>query len=601
MRSITSDEFRAAYSATHAELLDGNSDDFHYEIEEIKLRGGGLIRPQRAGVTAIVGANNAGKSTILRELHAYLEVHPSQTQPPYLAIDSIKASGSATGHLIDWLIKNSALTADGANISFVRPSATPETLPTMSYLWANRNMPSGGIGTLRNYVCFYGNAAGRLAMGASAEKRAAVDDPPQHPVHYLEDSPALRSALSEISERVFRQPLTLDGLARVVQLRAGKVPGDPPPVDNVTREYRESLAALGALDEQGDGMRGFFGQILPVMGSTYPLILLDEPEAFLHPPQAHALGVELGRLAIERGVQILVATHDRSLLTGLLDSDGDVSVVRVTRDGGHSRVKQLDSEELRALWTDPVLRYSNVLDGLFHRTVVLAEAEGDCAFLSAGLDCSSRVADGASPLNETLFVATGGKDAMWKLATALRGVDVPVVAAPDIDLISDESSVRRLVESLGAGWSDEMHELWLRATSAQRAPRDPVKVGHVIDALTAVFAGRESDSYTSDVREELQAQARARESPWAEVKKHGVGAFEGPARVALLELLERLEDVGVVLVREGELERLAPSVGVRKGPGWLQAALAAGAQCGPLAQGHLDRILAAGDRILARE
>lgn len=593
MRTLTAAEFRAAHESSHAHLLSGESAAFDFAIEEVRLRGGGVIRPQRAGVTAIVGANNAGKSTVLRELNAYLEVHPSQSQPPYLALESVALSGSGAEHLIEWLMQNSALVVEGPNLSFMRPGTSPENMASMAYYWQNMATGSGGIGGLRNFLCFYGNAEGRLTLRASAEKRESIADPPQHPMHYLEDDAGLRRSLSAIAERVFRTPLTLDALARVVRLRVGEVPGEAPPVDAVTREYWEALSRLSPLDEQGDGMRGFFGQLLPVMGATYPLILLDEPEAFLHPPQAHALGVELGRLAIEQNVQILVATHDRSLLTGLLDSDGDVSVVRLSREGGHPQVNQLDSDQLTTLWNDPVLKYSSVLDGVFHRTVVLAEAEGDCAFLAAGLDCPARAGGGVQPLNETLFVATGGKDAMWKLATALRGVAVPVVAAPDLDLISEEGGVRRLVEALGGTWSEELHTLWMQATSAQRAPRQPVKIGHVLDAISSVFTARVDEPYTPDVREELQAQARSRESPWAEVKKHGVNAFDGPPRQALDQLLERLDGIGVVLVREGELERLAPSVGVRKGPGWLQAALAAHEQCNAATQAHLDRIMAA--------
>jgi len=40
-------------------------------------------------------------------------------------------------------------------------------------------------------------------------------------------------------------------------------------------------------------------------------------------------------------------------------------VVRLTRTGDATRAAHLDAEQVAELWTDPVLRYSNVLDGLF--------------------------------------------------------------------------------------------------------------------------------------------------------------------------------------------------------------------------------------------
>ena len=80
-----------------------------------------------------------------------------------------------------------------------------------------------------------------------------------------------------------------------------------------------------------------------------------------------------------------------------------------------------------------------------------------------------------------------------------------------------------------------------------------------------------------------------------------MSAFKGSARKAASTLLTLLDEVGVVLVKEGELERLAPEVEVRKGPGWLQAALSQGEQCNQVTQDHVDRILRAGGSKLGHE
>lgn len=63
-----------------------------------------------------------------------------------------------------------------------------------------------------------------------------------------------------------------------------------------------------------------------------------------------------------------------------------------------------------------------------------------------------------------------------------------------------------------------------------------------------------------------------------------MSAFKGSARKAASDLLRLLDKAGVVLVQEGELERLAPEVAVRKGPGWLQAALLEGEHCNQVTQ-----------------
>lgn len=597
MATMGMEEFEAAFSSTQADWLGGDAAKFAFSIERITLKSGDVIAPQRAGVTAIVGANNAGKSTILRELVEWISHEPSHPQPPRLSIDSVDINKSGRpADLFAWLGSNSSFVLQGTTMGFVRPMAGFQQPQSIAYYWDQGGL---GLGQLAPFLQFYGNAAGRFSIGGAAEMRDSVDDPPTHPVHYLQDSKHLNARISKVSESVFHQPLTLDALARTVRLRVGKLDVEAPRVDDVPPEYRRAMSALRPLDDQGDGMKGFFGQILPVVAATYPLIVIDEPEAFLHPPQAHALGVELGRLAVERGVQILVATHDRNLLTGLLDSDVSVSVVRASRAGEQARAFQLDSTELRKLWNDAVLKYTNVLDGLFHRVVVLAEAEGDCAYLAAALDCPDREAM-AIPRNEILFIPTGGKDAMWKVARALKAVRVPVIAAPDLDMVSDETNLARLVEALSGTWTSELEALWKRATAAQREAKEPARVGHVLEAIVAAFSSRREESFSAEVREELLAQARSKESPWSAVKEYGVDAFKGTAREDLLKLLDTLELTGVVLVRAGELERLAPEVAARKGPGWLQAALEKNAQCNATTQAHIDRLLATGERLLSQ-
>jgi hypothetical protein len=85
---------------------------------------------------------------------------------------------------------------------------------------------------------------------------------------------------------------------------------------------------------------------------------------------------------------------------------------------------------------------------------------------------------------------------------------------------------------------------------------------------------------------------RINESPWKALKRYGLAAFTtGQSHAAAVRLLDRLDSVGICLVREGELERFAKSVAVRKGPAWLPAAIAAGAHDSEPAKQHLRRIV----------
>lgn len=584
---------------SNPELVGGDAANFSFSVKSIDLIGGASIQLQRSGVTAIVGANNAGKSTVLREVWEKLSHQPGHPEAPRIAVHSLglEATGSAAD-VIAWAGENSSFVQRDSNAGFQR--AQTGVIHPLLLVQAWNNQPFIELGQLASFLVFYGNAQGRFGIGGAAEMRENVDDPPQHPVHGLQDSRPLLDEVSGVSREIFGRPLTLDTLGRTLRLRVGDVGLEAPRIDDIPMAYRERMAGLRPLDDQGDGMRSLMGQLLPVVTASYKLLLVDEPEAFLHPPQAQALGAELGKIAAREHLQIVLATHDRSLLTGLLESGVDVSVVRLARGDGPTRASRLDAAELRALWTDPVLKYTNVLDGLFHRMVVVAEAEGDCAFLAAALDCTGR-ADGPLPRNEILFVPTGGKDGMAKVCSALSAVDVPVVAAPDLDMLANKAKLSELVNSVGGEWTEELERLWTVATSDLNAPRDPAKVGHVLDALTALLKDKRELPYSKAIKDTVTAQLRTTGSPWAAVKDHGMSAFRGSARTAATELIGLLDLIGVVLVEQGELERLAPEVDVRKGPGWLQAALEAGAQCNAQTQSHVDRVLAAGAQKIAVE
>lgn len=88
----------------YTHLLGGNADEFDFAIDRIHLIGGQSIPLQRSGVTAIVGANNAGKSTVLREVSEKLSHSPGHAEQPRIAVKSLDlhASGSHAD-VISWL------------------------------------------------------------------------------------------------------------------------------------------------------------------------------------------------------------------------------------------------------------------------------------------------------------------------------------------------------------------------------------------------------------------------------------------------------------------------------------------------------------------
>ncbi len=90
----------------------------------------------------------------------------------------------------------------------------------------------------------------------------------------------------------------------------------------------------------------------------------------------------LGRTLVQEKsdtTQLVMATHSSDVIRGLLDAEeASVTIVRLTRAGDVNPAAVLDAGKVRMLWQDPLPRYSNILDGLFHEGISRANTFTAC-------------------------------------------------------------------------------------------------------------------------------------------------------------------------------------------------------------------------------
>ncbi|MGW0808919.1 AAA family ATPase [Nonomuraea sp. NPDC002799] len=587
-------------AGTHRDLnnlIDGNADRFSIQIDRVTTVAGDIIHLPPSGVTVVTGGNNAGKSTFLSELGKHLGWNGGARTPGRIIEHvSLERTGGAKD-LIAWLDSHHARAASRQNgEGFMDQRHTHTSMTSIINAWQTENS-TGSLHQLSGLLVHSGDAHARLQWVQPQPARKDFGQPASHPIHRLQDDNEILQEICNLSEMIFREQVVLDWLSGEVLLRVGTLAVDVPPANAITAEYRRALTALPPLHEQGDGMKSLLGLLLPIITSHYPIAIVDEPEAFLHPPQANMLGKILGKLARDRGVQIILATHDRNLLIGLLESQASVSVVRLDRRGDNVFAHQIDPSRVQDLWSDPVLRYTNVLDGLFHRVVVLAEADRDCRFYKASLDAAESFERLSFNAGDVLFVPAGGKDGFVRLAIALQGVSVPIIAVSDLDLLNDESKAKRLVTSFGADWNAHSAEYRI-ATHAFRQPRASLSCRIILSQIQLILQEHLDKAYDRGIAEQVKAAMRVDPSAWQQLKDAGDRAFKGEAAVAANILLNWLDSIGIVLVRAGELERLAPLVSTQKGAGWLDDAIQQGAHEQALAQDHIKRVIKTVERML---
>jgi hypothetical protein len=566
------------------ELRNGDASKFGFGIKQLVLQDGDPIDLPAPGITAIVGGNNSGKSTLLRQIASTLSGGVAST--PRLLTKVVPFKYGTVPDVVAWLQQHARLieSMPGFSSKFIRPGAQPADLVLIKRCWA------GDLGPLASHFVHRADVRERSTLTHGVGRRNAFDDPPTHPMHSLEWDAVRQKELSKISERAFGSALTIDRLSGQLLFRVG-IPSIPPPlIDKITPEYHTELASLPTLESQGDGMVFMLGALIPVVADAFPVILIDEPEAFLHPPQAHLMGQALARLSGERNAQVIVATHDRNFLRGLLsEDDAQVAILRLSRAGDRTEPRTLSVAGVRKISNDRILKHTNILEGLFHRLVVLAENERDCQFYQAALDELDSSETLSLRSHDVMFLATNGKGNMAHIAEILKGTGVRVVATPDLDLLNDQAIVKKLVQAVGGGWDEKFAKLWRQATGQfQTTPRGQLNKD-VLSAITSILS-ESPESVLDRKRRERVRQAMRAENPWKELKEKGVHAMTSD-KGARDELLDNLDGVGIVLVRVGELENFDRDASRADKDAWLRDALEREAHKGTDAVEHLRRII----------
>lgn len=80
------------------------------------------------------------------------------------------------------------------------------------------------------------------------------------------------------------------------------------------------------------------------------LILFEEPEAFLHPPQQDVLCRGLQQIGAQEGNQVLISTHSANFVSN--NSDNLSAIIRLRRQQGKTAVGQLSEEERKQIFED---------------------------------------------------------------------------------------------------------------------------------------------------------------------------------------------------------------------------------------------------------
>lgn len=126
-----------------------------------------------------------------------------------------------------------------------------------------------------------------------------------------------KQMLATESQSVFGRAIWLDNTrSNALCLRVGHGPDMPSAEDRLEpakmRQYR-------LIEDEGDGFKSYIAICLTLLLGRRPVILIDEPEMCLHPPQAYALGRFIGKHGVSTDRVTFVATHSSHVLRGIIE------------------------------------------------------------------------------------------------------------------------------------------------------------------------------------------------------------------------------------------------------------------------------------------
>lgn len=530
-------------------------------ISKIQFSNGESVDIRQNDIVVFVGPNNAGKSQSLKDIFALCE----RKIPSVIVSDIIVTKNNVL--LTPFLDSNANLTNHGNYSSY-------------SMMGYNINIgreiedqfhtePTYGI--FRNFFVANLDTSARLTI-CDAPQSIRLDDPKQHPIHYAAFESKYRKWLSENFIKAFGESVTPNILfGSVIPLCIGetiKTEVKTEDTQELIEEYAKKLAEYKQVQNQGDGIRSFTGILLYLMLDYYCTFLVDEPESFLHPPQANIMGRIIGE-TLKDQQQAFISTHSEEIIKGLLSVCPErIKIIRITRERDVNSFSILDNDKFSELWKDPLLKYSNIMASLFHKSVVLCESDSDCKMYSIIEDYVKR---SNGKYSETLFIHCGGKHRMARIATALRALNIDVKLIPDIDVLNDETVFRGIVEAFGIEW-DNVSKDYNIVVSNLHSPKEKIireDFRTSVERILSTSTNRElSNKELRDIGDALKTTSK-----WAPLKASGTAAIpSGEPTTAFGQMNRVLQKNGINIVPVGELECFIKEIGGH-GPEWTNQVL----------------------------
>ena len=513
-------------------------------LKKLKLQAGTYpssdenLEIELSPVTVFIGPNNSGKSQALIEIEGWitrgktellnvisnLEFESLTREQVYeKMLDRIKIAPSKdfTPYSNDnlWIGKY------GNNQQIYLPDLINTALSP-----SKENFKNSQLAEVLSYFTTRLDGYNRLYLVNSQNAGDLQGDPIDSFSKLFKDQ-ILMSKVRDVIYGAFRKYLVIDP-TNLGNLRLRL--SEEEPKDGLDKSLTEEAIAFHKnailVEDASDGVKAFIGIIIALIAGESDFILVDEPEAFLHPTLSYKLGKEI--TSILNNKRLFVATHSADFLMGCVQSNVGINIVRLTYGTQGATARILTQDKLKPLMQNPLLRSIGVFNALFYNAVVVTEADADRAFYQ---EINERLLKEKDPrgIEGCLFLNAQNKQTVWDIVKPLRELGIPTVGIVDIDVIKEGGDV----------WNKVLNGIYLPELSHNfyRTGRQTLK--QAFDQISGKDMKRDG----------------------------GVNLLNDSEKEFCLDFFKHLSDYGCLVVPVGEIEKWLESLDIDRGKSsWLR-------------------------------
>lgn len=491
-------------------------------------------------VTIFVGPNNSGKSLILREIEQYCLTGRKGGQKIIEDLEFIIPSGATIQKEVEDMTipfkPGEQRTPD--HVRYGRFNSTRgfvQHVRKISDLISWSRSAAEFRHFIEHYVAIFVSRFGGKERFSLVDNKG-FSDLKSHPKSSLSgifQNDKKRGEVRALIHEAFGKYFVIDPTS-MSQLEI-RLSDKEPLTTEIERGWTDSSvefhSAAKPISTFSDGVQAFTGLVMTIIAGEERIMLIDEPEAFLHPSLANLLGKKISTLMDQRSGNLIVSTHSPFFVMGCLQAGKQLNIVRLTYESFSSpTARLLSSKDVIEMFKNPLLRSAGVIQALFHSSVVVGEGDADRAFYN---EINERLLaqEKSEGLTNALFLNAQNKQTVWDIINPLRSMGIPAIGIVDIDVVKEGG------------------EVFSKALKSARVP-------HTLH--------KNFQSMRAELKFALDATGK-------DMKRDGgIKLLSGANHSLAVKFIDDLEEYGIFVVKEGEVESWLKYLNCTgHGPKWL--------------------------------